>query len=471
MVMCFAPDCKHYSEKHGCRFFVFPKDTHEKKKWILLLRRKDREPSMHSLVCSCHFKDGDRKNGPTIFEHNISKRFEDQPSTSGTKPKKLKKQLHEVVGTEDKQNVEDNSEAQAIEALPEAEMMLEIPAEEGSTTPKVTFNVSASTEAENYFLRKELLEATEKLKKLSVSFSFEHIKNSDSRINAYTGLPSCEIFMCLYGLMEDISLKYYHGWTVTVISKIDQLLLTLMKLKLNLLNEDLAVRFNICSKTVANIFFTWLYALHEVLFKKFMDKIPSRNKNKLCMPTCFNNFTNCRIILDCTEIYCIQPKNMEKQRATYSSYKHRNTLKVLVGVAPNGVITYASELYPGSVSDKKIVRHCGILDQLEAGDLIIADKGFLIKDMLPQGVHLNIPPFLSTPQFTPEQVIQTRTIARARIHIERAIRRIKHYRILSLIPASLISHSTEIFQTCVALTNLHCPLIREVEDLYKEKDL
>nr|CAH7749502.1 unnamed protein product [Callosobruchus chinensis] len=198
-----------------------------------------------------------------------------------------------------------------------------------------------------------------------------------------------------------------------------------------------------------------------------MSEIPSRNKNKLCMPTCFNNFTNCRVILDCTEIHCIQPKNMEKQRATYSSYKHRNTLKALIGAAPNGVITYASNLYPGSVSDKKIVPHSGILDQLKAGDLVIADKGFLIKDMLPQGVHLNIPPFLSTPQFTSEQVVQTRTIARARIHIERAIRCIKNYKILNMIPVSLIPQSTEVFKVCVALTNPQYPLIREVEDLYK----
>nr|CAH7768889.1 unnamed protein product [Callosobruchus chinensis] len=91
-----------------------------------------------------------------------------------------------------------------------------------------------------------------------------------------------------------------------------------------------------------------------------------------------------------------------------------------------------------------------------AAHLVIADKGFLIKDMLPQA-----------PQFTSEQVVQTRTIARARIHIERAIRRIENYKILNMIPASLIPQSTEVFQVCVALTNLQYPLIREVEDLYK----
>lgn len=72
----------------------------------------------------------------------------------------------------------------------------------------------------------------------------------------------------------------------------------------------------------------------------------------------------------------------------------------------------------------------------------------------------------SPPQFTREQAIRTRTIAKARIHVERAIRRIKSYTILSLIPCTLIPHSSVVFQVCAALTNLNFPLIKEVEHLY-----
>nr|CAH7723269.1 unnamed protein product [Callosobruchus chinensis] len=210
---------------------------------------------MHSLVCACHFKDGDRKNGPTIFEHNKLKRFCDEPSTSTgiTRPKKLKKDT--VI-----------SEGQSTDVVPDREHR-----DEPTTSQQVSVNDTASTEADNYFLRKELDETKEKLHKLSMSFSFDYIKDSDAKITIYTGLPSKEIFMCLYELLESVSLKYYYGWTVNAISKIDQLLLTLVKLKLNLLNEDLAVKFNIAVKTVANKFFTWLYALHEIMFKKIYE--------------------------------------------------------------------------------------------------------------------------------------------------------------------------------------------------------
>ncbi|KAL3269690.1 hypothetical protein HHI36_008750 [Cryptolaemus montrouzieri] len=90
MVMCFAPDCKHYSERDRCRFFVFPSDEVERKRWIALLRREDKQPSRYSLVCSCHFIDKDRNNGPTLFEHNKTKRLSDLSSASEPKAKKSK---------------------------------------------------------------------------------------------------------------------------------------------------------------------------------------------------------------------------------------------------------------------------------------------------------------------------------------------------------------------------------------------
>lgn len=298
-------------------------------------------------------------------------------------------------------------------------------------------------------------------------FSFENIKGNNKLILLYTGIPTEEIYMSVFNLVEKIEINFFYKWKVEKMRKIDQLLMTLMKLRQNFPHEDIAVRFNVSQATVSNVVTTWLHVLHEILFKQLMDKIPSRWKNKLCLPNCCSSFTNCRIIIDCTEVYMsISRSNMASQKITYSSYKHRNTCKGLVGVAPNGVVTFVSCLYPGSTSDKKIVKDCGILEQLEAGDLVLADKGFLIKDIMPPGVSVNIPPFLTTAQFTPEQVRQTECIARARIHVERAIRRMKTFNILNFIPFSLLPHADAVFQVVGAVTNLQYPLIREVEQLF-----
>ncbi|KAG5861730.1 hypothetical protein JTB14_000614 [Gonioctena quinquepunctata] len=62
------------SEREVCKFFKFPKDPQLKKKWILLVR-SDIEPGPGAFLCSCHFIDGKRENGPQLFEHNRKKRF------------------------------------------------------------------------------------------------------------------------------------------------------------------------------------------------------------------------------------------------------------------------------------------------------------------------------------------------------------------------------------------------------------
>lgn len=270
--------------------------------------------------------------------------------------------------------------------------------------PSTSSDVAGTTEnastamllADNYFLKKEVDELKMKLSSLKLSFSFEMIENNDSLISMYTGLPDRSVFMCLFNSLQHLKVHYYGGWIVDKIAKREQLLMTLMKLKLNYLNQDLALRFNCSCSTVSNIILTWIHVLHVALFKKFMKNVPRGTKNRTCLPSAFASFTNCRMILDCTEVYTAVPEQLNKQRVTYSNYKHRNTLKGLVGVAPNGVVTFVSDLYVGSTSDKKIVQHCGVLSMFEPGDLILADKGFLINDILPAGVSLNIPPFLMT---------------------------------------------------------------------------
>lgn len=43
------------------------------------------------------------------------------------------------------------------------------------------------------------------------------------------------------------------------------------------------------------------------------------------------------------------------QQATWSTYKNKNTTKILVGASPGGLVTYVSEAYGGSASDRAIV--------------------------------------------------------------------------------------------------------------------
>ena len=75
------------------------------------------------------------------------------------------------------------------------------------------------------------------------------------------------------------------------------------------------------------------------------------------------------------------------------------------------------------MSDKHITEHCGILDKIIPGDIILADKGFDIEDSVGvmQGC-LHIPAFTKGKnQLSALDVHETRKIANVRIHVQRVI--------------------------------------------------
>ncbi len=75
-----------------------------------------------------------------------------------------------------------------------------------------------------------------------------------------------------------------------------------------------------------------------------------------------------------------------------------------------------------NISDRELTIKFGLLDLLEPGDSIMADKGFTIADLLhDRGVDLNIPPMKIGPQLSHDDLILTRRITNLRIHVERAI--------------------------------------------------
>ena len=82
------------------------------------------------------------------------------------------------------------------------------------------------------------------------------------------------------------------------------------------------------------------------------------------------------------------PTSYRSQSSTFLSYKHHNTAKGLVGISPNGAITFVSDLYAGRFSDRKITKDSGIYDLLEPGDSIMADCGFTMEDIYLKVFHL-----------------------------------------------------------------------------------
>ena len=309
------------------------------------------------------------------------------------------------------------------------------------------------------------------------------MQHNDKLVRFYTGFVSYAVFLAFFDFLRPVvdHLNYWGSkegvrqrhWVRKLDTK-NQLFLTLVKLKLNLKLTDLAFRFGLSTSQMSRYLTTWITFLYHHL--KEIDWMPTVDQVAGTLPSAFRNkFPTTYAIIDGSEIFIETPSDLHMQSSTWSQYKHHNTAKFLVACTPNEAICYISPVYVGSISDVELTRTCGFLDTLtdKPGISIMADRGFTIKDMLKQlNIELNIPPFLEGRQQLPLQEIEKgRKIASLRIHVERAIGRIKTFTILrETIPLSLAQLTNQIVCVCAFLSNFQPALVSLLQQ-YVESDV
>ena len=344
---------------------------------------------------------------------------------------------------------------------------------------------------ENTELNEKLAECERQQKEMSSRLFCVDRFTTDGDISFYTGLSSYATFMAVFeylnpgdncsnirprGSVRDVPEDFYNSDSddeenVQASKKgcrrklkpLDEFFIVLCRLRRGFSEKHLAHLYGVAQSTVSQIFVPWI----NYMYLKFGQICiwPSKEVVQATMPADFKEkFPTTRVIIDCTEVRCEMPSSLLLNSELFSSYKNHVTLKGLVGIAPSGAITFISQLYTGSISDREIVIRSGFLSQkFENGDTVMADKGFQIADILPLGVKLNIPPFLgANTQMSAEDVARTQQIAGLRIHVERAINKIKNFLIWKgEIPLSLFSVVNQMWSVCAFLCNTQDPLISE----------
>ena len=353
-------------------------------------------------------------------------------------------------------------------------------------SPTLDAQPGASVAPDNVLLQEQLKQALEENQKLKLEneklqlaiclnrFGVERYGNDDSKIRFHTGFSSYNTLKAVFDWLEPsassmISIYYTASDTISLAGRkrnmplIDEFFMLLTRMRLGLLEEDLADRFDCTVQTVSRKILTWLNFLYFV-----MGNIPiwlPRDIIDREMPLAFKrNYSSTRVIIDCTEIECEMSSSMVLNNQTYSNYKSQTTFNSLIGVAPHGAMTFLSPLYTGCMSDIEIVKLSGFRDLLEPGDSVMADKGFRIEKYLAEkGIALNLPPFLGCDvQFTPEQVALNEEIASLRIHVERFNRRVKENHIFDcVIPLSTVGSINQLWSVACLLANFQGPLIAD----------
>ena len=107
--------------------------------------------------------------------------------------------------------------------------------------------------------------------------------------------------------------------------------------------------------------------------------------------------------------------------ASHTSYKSSGTLKVFIGISPIGTVSFISDAFPEPISDVDLARERGFLDRIDAGDRIVADTEFKIKEMLyKKGARLVMSPFaLGKGKLTTKEDMKHKCISRVCVQTEK----------------------------------------------------
>ena len=337
-------------------------------------------------------------------------------------------------------------------------------------------NLKIQTEAAELFQRQRdhLREAL--MKKLKVEtkkeFSVDRFKHKNENIAFYTGFPTYDVMMQCYKLLNvgpnGEGFRYITSMSETKrpsrrkLSLVDEFFMTLVRIRLGLFELHISHLFNVSVSTVHRITKSWIFFMY---YKLGSIKIwPDKDTISATMPEgARERFPNLEWIIDACEIQCERPSGLMLASQSYSSYKQRNTFKGLVACTPSGQIGFVSKLYTGNISDRELTIRSGFLQQQHnRGAMWLVDKGFLITDLAdPLGVKVNMPSFVGEQsQLSPEEVFHSQVVASERIHVERAINKIKNFHIFDRpIPLSMTTSVNHIWAVCAFLTLFQRPII------------
>lgn len=462
------------------------------KQWIIKCRRdigKYFQVTRNTQICSRHFEESDFLTTPTGRRMLKKGAIPSQFHWSKNKPQRERRTVAASAAAHMEATDNDGDQSAAIisnegdvGSKPQDRIGREDEggAKEDETITQLRHELQKQKEAAELFrnerdhLRKlygELLKKT-RVEKKRLEFSIERFRDSDQDICFYTGFPTYKAFASAYKLLdigqEGENIKWPHNKGGAKrpdrfkVSLLNQFFLVMIRLRLGLFIQDLGHRFGISTTTVNRICTTWINYMYLKLGT--INIWPSQDIIKETMPESVKlKYPNLEWIIDAFEIQCERPSSLLLQSRSYSNYKSRNTLKGLLACTPAGHIGFISELYTGMISDKELVMRCGFLNQKHnQGAMWMADKGFVIQDLVSHlGVTVNTPKFLGQDlQMPAGDVVHTQEVASQRIHIERAINKVKNFHIFDRpIPLSIWGSVNQMWAVCALLTHFQNPII------------
>ncbi|XP_034550649.1 uncharacterized protein LOC117820818 [Notolabrus celidotus] len=429
-------------------FYRFPRDPERKQRWIAAVNREGWVPNDGSRLCSTHFISGKQVKNPRSPDY-VPSVFTSVPSSPEMKEPSalevLDKQEARVeaanallflqgqgssvsggTGPEEhpqKEEQDANLEESASSSLSTDEE--DDDDDESMSESKRGKFAQVSDASVNFedalkVLKKENQALRESVERMSLSES--SLRNDAEKVKFYTGLPNFFVLETVMWLLA----PHMEGMKNVKLSKFQQLLLTLMRLRLDLRNQDLAYRFGVKVSMVTRTVHQMVNIMSSTLVPTAVFW-PSRAELRKNLPAALRaSHPDCAVIIDCFTVPFEEPVSRGHQQHQQQGLGPScNVLKFLIGVAPQGVVTFVSRGVLGNVSDKSLAEGCGFLCKLLPGDVVLANRDLDIADSVAaRGAIFNIASSYGSSEGSALTESSSETLSVQR-HVERVISMVK----------------------------------------------
>ena len=234
----------------------------------------------------------------------------------------------------------------------------------------------------------------------------------------------------------------------------EQLLVTLVWLRLYLTTETLGFLFGIDKATVSRYTRAVLPVLRAVGEGTFgWPEAPKRGQGK-DLAAAWASSPDLFAIVDATEQPVQRSQDPEQQQQHYSGKKKRHTCKAQIIVNEHGVVREVSTSVPGATHDRELFRQSRAAEAIPKETITGGDAGCQgIQDDLPD--HSVITPFKKTKlhPLTEEQKLLNQEFSRTRIIVENIFAQFKNFKALAERFRHDVDRWDDVFRAVLAIIN------------------
>ena len=175
------------------------------------------------------------------------------------------------------------------------------------------------------------------------SLEEDGFRDDNDKVLFFTGIPSFMIMTTVFAMV----IPFVNA--ARKLSPFQMCLLTCMRMAMNLSIRFLGYLFGVSQSSASRIFYDVLTVMHTRLVH-LLILWPERDILKMSMPMSFRSkFGKCACIIDCFEVFIERPSDLKARAQTYSTYKSHNTMTFLIGITPQGSISFISKGWGGVV--------------------------------------------------------------------------------------------------------------------------